>query len=63
MRPKKRYAVEAKFIGEGVAPWKGWKVIRTYISAKSRDTDLRRLDSLHTGIWQYRIKSKEVSDG
>ncbi len=51
----KRYAIEAKYVGDD-PPWKGWQVIRIYVSAKARDEDLVRLISNPSINWRYRVK-------
>ena len=53
-----KYAVEAVYLGED-APWKGWKVIRTYPSLDARDADLARLTGKDkSSLWDYRVKIK-----
>lgn len=51
----KRYAIEAKYVGDD-PPWKGWQVIRIYVSAKARDDDLARLISNPSINWRYRVR-------
>ena len=55
MPPSAKYAVEAMYEGND-PPWKGWKVIRTYSSARTRDEDLARLRKNLSTNWRYRIK-------
>ena len=64
-RPSKQYAIETRYVGEGLTPWEGWKVTRYYQCAEDRDEDFQRLQLTVEPFvpWRYRIRRPDARRG